>query len=153
MALKRTWILMILTGTKIPWRRAWQSTPVFLPGDPMGRGVWWTVVHRVAKSQTQLKQLSMHTEVPLWFRNIFVFLYSLPIDCPHRTLTLLSSTYQFAVMYLCIIICLITAYVLTLDTKLHEGREHQLFQSLNIQWSASSWQLCFRRTFLSLKIF
>ena len=23
---------------KIPWRRAWQPTPVFLPGDPMDRG-------------------------------------------------------------------------------------------------------------------
>ena len=30
--------------------------------NPMGRGVWWVTVHRVTKSQTQLKQLSMqHT--------------------------------------------------------------------------------------------
>ena len=26
---------------------------------PINRGAWWAVVHRVAKSQTQLKQLSM----------------------------------------------------------------------------------------------
>ena len=26
---------------KIPWRRAWQPTPVFLPGDPMDTGAWW----------------------------------------------------------------------------------------------------------------
>jgi len=26
------------------------------------RGVWWTTVHRVAKRQTQLKRLSMHTQ-------------------------------------------------------------------------------------------
>ena len=25
---------------KIPWRRAWQPTPVFLPGESMGRGAW-----------------------------------------------------------------------------------------------------------------
>ena len=27
---------------KIPWRREWQSTPVFLPGNPMnpGYGPW-----------------------------------------------------------------------------------------------------------------
>ena len=27
---------------------------------PMGRGAWQATVHRVAKSQTQLKLLSMH---------------------------------------------------------------------------------------------
>ena len=42
---------------KIPWRRAWQPTPVFLPGEFHGQrslagyGPW------VTKSQTQLKQL------------------------------------------------------------------------------------------------
>ena len=29
--------------------------------NPMDRGVWWTTVHGVAKSQTWLKWLSMHT--------------------------------------------------------------------------------------------
>ena len=29
-------------------------------GIPMDRGVWWTTVHSVAKSQTQLKQLGPH---------------------------------------------------------------------------------------------
>ena len=29
--------------------------------NPMERGAWWATVHRVLKSQTQLKQLSMHT--------------------------------------------------------------------------------------------
>ena len=28
--------------------------------NPMGRRLWWATVHRVAKSWTQLKQLSMH---------------------------------------------------------------------------------------------
>ena len=50
---------------RIPWRRAWQPTPVFLPGQSYGqRSLWW--VHRVAKSQTGLKQLSMHTR---WIRD------------------------------------------------------------------------------------
>ena len=26
---------------KIPWRRAWQPTPVFLPGDTLDGGAWW----------------------------------------------------------------------------------------------------------------
>ena len=47
---------------KIPWRRAWQPTPVFFPGVfcPMDRGDWQATVHRVAQNQTQLKQLGMH---------------------------------------------------------------------------------------------
>ena len=44
---------------KIPWRRAWQPTPYSCLENPMDRGAWWATVHRVAYSQTQLKQLSM----------------------------------------------------------------------------------------------
>ena len=35
---------------KIPWRTAWQPTPVFLLENPMGRGAWWAAVHGVAQS-------------------------------------------------------------------------------------------------------
>ena len=28
---------------KIPWRREWLPTPVFLPGHPMDRGAWQTI--------------------------------------------------------------------------------------------------------------
>ena len=31
--------------------------------NSMDRGAWWAIVHRVAKSLTQLKQLSMHAGV------------------------------------------------------------------------------------------
>ena len=35
---------------KIPWRRKWQPTPVFLPGKShMDRGAWQATVHGVAK--------------------------------------------------------------------------------------------------------
>ena len=44
---------------KIPWRKAWQSTPVFLSGE-IHRGAWQAIVHSVAKRRTQLDQLSMH---------------------------------------------------------------------------------------------
>ena len=45
---------------KIPWRRAWQPTPVFLLEDSMDRGAWQAAVHRVTKSRPRLKRLSMH---------------------------------------------------------------------------------------------
>ena len=48
---------------KTPWRRAWQPTPVFSSGETMDRGGYWATFHRVTKSQTQLKRLSMHVSI------------------------------------------------------------------------------------------
>ena len=40
---------------KIPWRREWQPTPIFSPGEYHGqRSLAAYIVHRVAKSQTKL---------------------------------------------------------------------------------------------------
>ena len=40
------------------WRRQWQPTPVFLPGESQGRRSWWAAVYGVAQSRTLLKRLS-----------------------------------------------------------------------------------------------
>ena len=40
------------------WRRKWQPTPVFLPGNPRDGGAWWAAIYRVTQSQTRLKRLS-----------------------------------------------------------------------------------------------
>ena len=45
---------------EISQRRAWQPTPVCLPGNPMNRPTWWATDHNVVKSWSWLKQLSMH---------------------------------------------------------------------------------------------
>ena len=50
--------------------------------NPMDRRAWWGIVHRVAKSWTRLKQLSMHVERPLSplclpLLPIYNFIYSL----------------------------------------------------------------------------
>ena len=34
---------------KIPWRREWLPTPVFLPGEFHGRGAWEATVHEFTK--------------------------------------------------------------------------------------------------------
>ena len=41
------------------WRRKWQPTPVFLPGESQGRGAWWAAVYGVAQSRIQLNRLSI----------------------------------------------------------------------------------------------
>ena len=37
---------------KIPWRREWLPTPVFLSGDFKDREVWWVTDHETTKSWT-----------------------------------------------------------------------------------------------------
>ena len=46
------------TFTFMHWRRKWQPTPVFLPGESQGWGAWWAAVYGVAQSWTRLKRLS-----------------------------------------------------------------------------------------------
>ena len=41
---------------KIPWRRAWQPTPVFLPGESHHRGAWQVTVHGVKKESAPTEQ-------------------------------------------------------------------------------------------------
>ena len=55
------------------WRRKWQPTPVFLPGESQGRGgAWWAAVSGVAQSRTRLKRLSssMGGGLYLWLGDI-----------------------------------------------------------------------------------
>ena len=53
---------------KIPWRRKWQPTPVFLPGESMDRGAWQATVHGVARVRHDLvtKERERYS---FWFSN------------------------------------------------------------------------------------
>ena len=59
--------------TFMHWRRKWQPTPVFLPGESRDGGAWWAAVSGVAQSRTRLKQLSSSSSscirmAELWWR-------------------------------------------------------------------------------------
>ena len=42
-------------------------------GNPMDRGAWWTTVHRVAKSWTDMtEQLNLHLLIYIHISNIFI---------------------------------------------------------------------------------
>ena len=76
---------------KIPWRRAWQPTPVFLPGESHGQRSLATV-YRVAKSCTQLKRFStvqrkLPTSHPTYCSTLTVSYWpkNLPQDFPSNT--------------------------------------------------------------------
>ena len=52
------WATLLSLFTFMHWRRKWQPTPVFLPGESQGQGAWWATIYGVAQSQTRLKQPS-----------------------------------------------------------------------------------------------
>ena len=63
---------------KIPWRRQWQPTPIFLPGEFHGRGIWRATVHGlgakrvghnlVTKQQQQQQQNSSQSKTRFVFK-------------------------------------------------------------------------------------
>ena len=52
------WETSLSLFTFMHWRRKWQPTPVFLPGESKVQGAWWGAVYGVTQSRTWLKQLS-----------------------------------------------------------------------------------------------
>ena len=52
------WATSLSLFTFMHWRRKWQPTPVFLPGESQGRGSLVGSVYGVAQSRTRLKWLS-----------------------------------------------------------------------------------------------
>ena len=52
------WATSLSLFTFMHWRRKWQPTPVFLPGESQGRGSLVAAVYGVAQSRTRLKRLS-----------------------------------------------------------------------------------------------
>ena len=78
------WATSLSLFTFMNWRRKWQPTPVFLPGESQGRGAWWATVYGVAQSRTRLKQLQMQQQHPLswvtacwqmYFQTFFLSIY------------------------------------------------------------------------------
>ena len=55
---RHDWAISLSLFTFVHWRRKWQPTPVFLPGESQGWGSWGAAVNGVAQSRTRLKWLS-----------------------------------------------------------------------------------------------
>ena len=72
---RHNWVTSLSLFTLMQWRRKWQPTPVFLPGESQGWGAWWAAVYGAARSRTRLKWLSSRSiflnskrnSVSLWF--------------------------------------------------------------------------------------
>ena len=49
------WVTSLSLFTFMHWRKKWQPTPVFLPGESQG---WWAAIYGIAQSRTWLKRFS-----------------------------------------------------------------------------------------------
>ena len=64
-------------------------------GNPMGRGTWQAIVHRVAKSWTELKQLSMHAptfQEPRFSLSGACILHNKPASVEHSKTVIRSAS-------------------------------------------------------------
>ena len=50
------WAPSLSLFTFMHWRRKWQPTPVFLPGESQGGEAWLAAIYGVTQSRTRLKQ-------------------------------------------------------------------------------------------------
>ena len=75
---RHDWATSLSLFTFTHWRRKWQPTPVFLPGESQGWGACWAAVSGVAQSQTRLKWLSSSSSL---FSSGILDAASVPIDC------------------------------------------------------------------------
>ena len=55
---RQDWKTSLSLFTFMHWRRKWQPTPVFLPGESQDRGGWSAAFYGVTQSRTRLKWLS-----------------------------------------------------------------------------------------------
>jgi len=67
------WTTWLSLFTFMHWRRKWQPTPVFLPGESQRRGSLVGAVYGVTQSWTRLKWLSSSSRVSLDIVMVFHF--------------------------------------------------------------------------------
>ena len=77
------------------WRRKWQPTPVFLPGESQDGGAWWAAVYGVARSRTRLRWLSSSSSSI----NLFIIISSHLLN--------ICSIYHHALYIICYIMFLL----------------------------------------------
>ena len=85
------WVTSLSLFTFMHWRRKWQPTPVFLPGESRDGGSWWAAIYGVVQSQTRLKRLSCSSR---GFLHIFQVICIWGLHVP----ALCSDFYSFARM-------------------------------------------------------
>ena len=120
------WVTLLSLFTFMHWRRKWQPTPVFLPGESQDGGAWWADVYGVAWSRTWLKWLSSSHCIN-------------PVSSVHTLLEFIVAikNYQIVawkvkVSQSCLILCS------PVDCSLPGSSGHEILQARILEWVAIS---------------
>ena len=107
------WATSLSLFTFMYWRRKWQPTPVFLPGESQEGGAWWAAVSGVAQSRTRLKWLSsssrgsiyviIHINIS-WLSSMNWNYYSFPLH-NKDTVVYKSVVWMHVVIFLELLFC------------------------------------------------
>ena len=142
------WATSLSRFTFMHWRRKWQPTPVFLPGDPRDGGAWWAPIYGVAQSQTWLTWLSS-SSIPSYavllaaVGNGTVSLFSLSdFSCCAISMQRISVYFVFCAL-LNSLISYSSFLVLSLGTSVNRNRS----SAINERWT-SSFPICILFRFL-----
>ena len=96
------WATSLSLFTFMHWRRKWQPTPVFLPGESQGREAWWAAVYGVTQSRTRLKWFSsvctLNHSFFFFFFDEFYFFWGYTEKFPPQILIL--NCHRFLQLYL-----------------------------------------------------
>ena len=100
--------------TFMQWRRKWQPTPVFLPGESQGWGSRWAAVYGVAQSWTRLKRLNSSSSKNM-ILNLFSYAHLTSVyDLQWGVFCLFFGlfSYHWVLRHLCIFWILYQIYIL-----------------------------------------
>ena len=83
----------------MPWRRAWQPTPVFLPRYPMNGGIWWAAIQDSKESDTTERLPYTHADkgqhvrwTPACGHSVLCWMHCADILVPSRKSKYFDST-------------------------------------------------------------
>ena len=77
LTVEHDWVTSLSLFTFMHWRRKWQPSPVFLPGESQGWGAWRAAISGVTQSRTRLKRLSsmLRSGIFCWWHSLSLTLY------------------------------------------------------------------------------
>ena len=74
---RHSWATSLSPVTFMHWKRKWQPTSVFLPGESQGRGAWWAAIYGVTQSWTRRKWLSSSSSSSCFLFSLTLFHWTL----------------------------------------------------------------------------
>ena len=86
------WATSLSLFTFMYWRRKWQPTPVFLPGESQDGEAWWAAVCGVTQSRKRLKRLCSSIY-------IFNIVYVLKVIYVYHNSIHIYETYIVEILY------------------------------------------------------